>query len=360
MIAELQTPHPATARTGIVGIRLPGHGRTGGTAKLPHQRPLPYPAIEELPSFVTRIDSSKLQPGARHYNGSIARLGGRIFMAYRFESYHAVSYVGICEMDEDWNVLRDELLQPTMRRPDTHFEDPHMATVDGKLVCLVSDVVRDFPATCQQRILLLDPETLGIEREVPCGLGNVNGFEKNWTPFELPEGGLGVVYKQVPRTVARVADLAGFTAPAVPMVPNLPKSTISGRTGPLRVSKGLYLEFVGGHVQLLGNDPQKARGTRYWVGALCFEAKEPYTVVGWTPEPIVWGSEASPTIHNPLAEGGHPICVIPFGAMLDGNEVLVSCGVNDSYIAILRFGIEELIGKMAGNAKSLYSAETFP
>lgn len=354
MIAELTTPNPAARRVGIVGTPIPGHSRAHGLATLPHEMPLPYPAIEELPSFVRRIESGELQPGARHYNGSIARHAGRIFMAYRFETFRAVSHVGLCELDEGFNVLRDVTLCPKLAVPETHIEDPHMASVEGNLVCIVSAVIRGFPSTCQQRILILDPDRMTIAAEVPCALGNVNGFEKNWTPFELPQGGLGVIYKQSPRTVARVGDLAGWVAPEPPMRPQGPEASISGRTGPLRVSDGLFLEFVGGHVRMSGADPQKARGTRYWFGALAFEAKEPFTVVGWTKEPLVWGSEASPTIHNPLPGGGHPICIIPFGAMLDGDDVLLSCGVNDSYIAILRFSVPELIRGMSGSASATF------
>jgi hypothetical protein len=40
--------------------------------------------------------------------------------------------------------------------------------------------------------------------------------------------------------------------------------------------------------------------------------------------------------------------------MLDGHDVVVSCGVNDSYVAILSFNVEELLGKMSGGVTALY------
>lgn len=345
MIAELCTPLPAVAsqKTWMHGPPLPP-GRRELAAGYPSEIALPYPAIEELPSFVRRIESRDLTFGVRHYNGSICRHEDRVFMAYRVESYRAVSRVGICELDRNLDVLRDAVLAPELARPDTQIEDPHLASVGGKLVCIVSNVVRDVISTCQQRVLIVDPDTLGVCAEVEHALGNVNGVEKNWTPFELPDGTLGIVYKQRPHTIARVNDREGWTWEGPDMLPKGDKPTISGRTGPIRLPDGNYLEFVGGHILL----PATARrGTRYWFGALVFEGKAPFRVLRRTPHPLVWASEASPTIFNPLPGGGHPVCILPAGAMLDGPDVLVSCGVNDSYNAVLRFDLEDLLAGMA-------------
>ena len=86
-------------------------------------------------------------------------------------------------------------------------------------------------------------------------------------------------------------------------------------------------------------------------------ATEPFWTLGWTTTPLVWGSEASPTIHNPLPGGGHPICILPAGAMLDGHDVAISCGVNDSYIAILKYGIEDLLGRMTGDVLAKFRGD---
>jgi predicted GH43/DUF377 family glycosyl hydrolase len=345
--AELTTARPAGARTRIGGFPLPGSAafRTKEPGTFPASIELPHPAIEDLPAFVRRVDSAALSPGCRHYNGSICRHLGRIFMAYRFEGYDAVSRVGVCEMDEGFGVLRDRTLEPEID-PEigVQIEDPHMASVAGKLICIVSHVVRSFPPVCRQRILEIDPESLSVAGETPCPLGNVNGIEKNWTPFELPGGELGVVYKQTPRTLARVSDREGWVTPGCPMKPAGTKASVSGRTGPLRIGGGLYLEFVGGHVEF----NQTKRGTRYWFGALVFEDKAPFSVRAHTKEPLAWASEASPTLFNPLPGGGHPVCILPAGAMLEdgGRTVAVSCGVNDSYIAVLRYDIPELLASM--------------
>ena len=154
----------------------------------------------------------------------------------------------------------------------------------------------------------------------------MNGIEKNWVPFELPTGELAIVYKQVPRTIINVGTAEGWTVSDVPMKPKGESCSISCRTGPLRYSATRYIEFVGGHVRTM------YRNTRYWFGALVFEASPPFKVVAWTQEPLVWASEASPTIFNPIPRGGHPVCItLRLALMLDnGDADRRSCGVNDS------------------------------
>jgi hypothetical protein len=265
-------------------------------------------------------------------------------MAYRVESYRAVSRVGICELNALFDVIRDALLAPELTNPETQIEDPHLASVGGKLVCVVSNVVRGVISTCQQRILTVCPDLLTVQGEIQHALGNVNGVEKNWTPFELLDGSLGVVYKQRPRTLARVTDSEGWTCDAPDMLPRGDGATISGRTGPIRLAvAGKYLEFVGGHIKL----PTTARrGTRYWFGAVLFDDAPPFKVIAYTKDPLAWASEASPTIFNPLPGGGHPICILPAGAMRLGDDVFVSCGVNDSYNVVLRFNLGALLADM--------------
>lgn len=335
------------------GPCIPGYEASAADKRYvaPHEIPLPYPAIEALPEFVTRIDSGDLSHGVRHYNGSLARHGAHLFMAYRVESFRGVSSVGICELHpETFEVLRDRLLAPEVSVVETNIEDPHMASVGGKLYVIVSNVVRTFPPVCKQRVFTVNPATMELAEEVSAPFGSLQGIEKNWTPFELPNGGLGVVYKQgtmhpthpCSRMVIEVGTAVGWETPGCAVAPK--ESSLSGRTGPLRLSDGHYLEFVGGHIK------SQHRGARYWFGAVVFEAKSPFKVVAFTAEPLVWASEASPTIFNPLPRGGHPVCILPAGAAWDGNgreNVLISCGVNDSYNVILRFNVAEMRRKMS-------------
>jgi hypothetical protein len=327
---------PIPAPPNLIGAALPVSESKGGILPGPHSISLPYPAIENLPEFAGRIPSVTLTPGARHYNGSICRHQGEIFLAYRVESYSAVSQVGIAQLDEDFRVRRAQVV-PIPCEVDSHIEDPRLCSVSGELFLMVADVrLRPMPI-CQQRLFEIDPVTLEPACEPMLGFGNINGIEKNWTPFQLPSGDVGFVYRQKPRQVVQVSTRKGWTTPEVRIAPE--GSTLSGRTPPLRINEEFYLEFVGGWIR------QATRGGRYWFAAQVFEAKEPFRVVKFS-KVLCWGSEASPTLLSPRPRAGHPICIFPSGAMIEGDYVTVSCGVNDSYIALLRYSIPELLAGM--------------
>ncbi len=301
----------------------------------PHSIALPFPAIESLPEYVGTIDSRALQPGARHFNGSICRHGDGIFMAYRCEQFDAISKVGICELDAGFRVLRDAMV-PIPEEVSAHYEDPRLASIGGRLILQFAHVRFGVPPLCKQRMAVIDPDSFAVVEEIALPFGS-QGIEKNWSPFEMTDGGIGLVYSQKKRLVISVASRAGAWTNHAPVVPQ--GSTLSGRTPPLRISNDSYLEFVGGHM------PCQPRNARYWFGAQLFQAAHPHGVTAFV-GPLVWGTEASMTLFSPRPFAGHPLCIFPSGAMLDGDDVLVSCGVNDSFIAILKFNIKALIAQM--------------
>ena len=301
----------------------------------PHSIALPYPAIEALPEYVCTIDSRALQPAARRFNGSMCRHGDGIFMAYRAEQFDAISKIGICELDSDFRVLRDAVA-PIPEQVSVHYEDPRLASIGGRLILQFAHVRFGVPPLCKQRMVTLDPDDFSVIEEIPIPFGG-HGIEKNWSPFELPNGNIGLVYSQKKRLIIDVVTSAGAWSNRAPMVP--PNSTLSGRTPPLRINNDFYLEFVGGHM------PCQPRNARYWFGAQLFHAEHPFAVATFS-GPLVWGTEASMTLFSPRPFGGHPLCIFPSGAMLAGEDVLVSCGVNDSYIAILKFNLNALIAPM--------------
>ncbi len=326
----------AQAKVAITGP-LYSNNANGPAEIQPHSIALPHPAIEALPEYLGTIDSRLLQPGARHYNGSICRHGSRVFMAYRFEQFNAVSLIGIAELNADFSVIRDQLA-PIPLEDSVHYEDPRLTTVGDNLVLQFAHVRLGVPPVCRQRMAIIGTGRDGFtfEKEIPLTFGG-HGIEKNWSPFELPNGNTGLVYGQKPRLVIEVETRAGHWSHELAPAPE--GSSISGRTPPLRITDGLYLEFIGGHVR------SAHRNTRYWFGAQLFQAGQPHRVVAAT-GPMVWGTEASPTLYSPRPHAGHPLCIFPSGVMIEGEDVIVSCGVNDSYIALLRYNLTELLAKM--------------
>lgn len=344
-----QNPYPSTEpppKTIVSSgfLKMPMSSKPA--AAQPHAIPLPYPAVEDLPEFAGNIDSSQLQPAARHYNATIASFGGHTYMAYRFETFEAVSKIGLCELNSEFAVIADKELDipPEVA---THYEDPRMTAVGESLILTFAHVKLGVPPICRQRMIVLgsidrpDFDAIGCKGNVDAPFGNIAGIEKNWVPFELPNGSIGLVYSQKPRLVIDVPTKAGYWSQECTKTP--PQSSLSGRTPPLRISPTHYLEFVGGHI------PIQSRAARYWFGAQLFSVDQPHRVVRATPEPLVWGTEASMTIFSPRPFAGHPCCILPGGIIRDGTNgenVVISCGVNDSYIALLRYNLASLVEKM--------------
>ena len=302
-----------------------------------HEIALPYPPVEEHPNFLGRIHSGSLVPGVRHYNPSICRHGLAVYMAYRVESYSAVSRVAICELNSEFAVKRTSVVPLPQTPGDCHWEDPRLCSAGGKLYLMAAYIRLVVPPICQQRLFEIDPFTFEPDAEIPLSFGKLGGIEKNWSPFELEDEKVGFVYSQRPRMVVEAESKVGHESAGVALAP--PASSLSGRTGPLRIG-GSYLEFVGGWIRI------PVRAGRYWFTAKLIRGKAPYDVIGYIPAPLAWGSEASPTIFSPRPHGGHPCCVFPAGSMIEGSDIIVSLGVNDSYCCLMRFGISDLLSKM--------------
>jgi hypothetical protein len=302
-----------------------------------HEIRIEHPPVEESPHFLARIDPRDLVPAARCYNPSICRHQGRLIMAYRAESYTAVSKVAYATLDSELRVTGCGFIGLPNEVGDCHWEDPRLVEIGGRLHLMAAYIRLQIPPVCQQKLFILDSATFQPVDEILMSFGKLGGIEKNWTPFETQGGRAAFVYSQRPRMIVEVQSKAGHDAAAVPIGPA--GTSLSGRTPPVRHGAH-YLEFVGGWVRI------PVRTGRYWFGAQLFEADPPHRVVKYTPEPLCWGSEASPTIHSPRPQAGHPCCVFPAGAVIEGEDVIVSVGVNDSYCCLMRFNLAELVGKM--------------
>lgn len=303
-----------------------------------HEIKISHPPIEANPAFVGRIESRDLQAGVRHYNPSICRHKGRLLMAYRFESFTAVSRIGLAVLDEEFRVVRDSLLLLPEEPKDVHWEDARLCEAGGRLFIIAAFIRLVVPPICQQRLFEVDADASVAIREIPLGFGKIGGIEKNWSPFAMADGELAFVYQQKPRLVVEVYSRRGHESAGVPIAPR--GASLSGRSPLARVGEH-YLEFVGGWVR------EDIRGGRYWYGAQLVRGEAPFDVVKYLPEPLAWGSEASPTIHSPRPRGGHPVCLFPSGAVVEGGgDVLLSVGVNDSYCVLMRYNIADLIAAM--------------
>lgn len=334
---QLVTDHTKSSQIGHYDLtRLPAGGLV-----------LKYPAIEVLPEFLKRIPNESLHPACRCFNASLCRApDGRLVMAYRVELFNAMNSIAIARiMPVSLSVACSIPIEFPKEEgiSGVHWEDPHLAVVGGKLLLMVSWVKFGCPSICRQRLFVLDQDGFFIIEEIALAYGRaLEGHpEKNWLPFETPEGGIAILYDQRPWQVIEHPSATGHITPGL-IGWRMPGKRLNGRTPPIKMPGGhMYLTFFGGHVK------HEYRGTRYFMGALVFSSDRPYGIVLATPEPLCWGSEASPTLLSARPASGHPCCIYPSGAVIQGEEAIVSCGVNDSYNVFLRYRLTDLLAKMS-------------
>jgi hypothetical protein len=177
-----------------------------------------------------------------------------------------------------------------------------------------------------QRLAKLSPK-LETERVVDIHYaGNFTRSEKNWQFFSH-DGHIHFVYSVSPHIVVKIDDNGQVlkewvTKPKV----FWPHGTLSGGTPPVRV--GGYVSFAHSYV------PMKERNRLYSFAAYEFEAQPPFEITRIT-EPLMWGDPDELTLPNPSVEWWLPVVVFPVGALKTAQGWKLSCGVNDSFDAII-------------------------
>ncbi len=277
----------------------------------------------------------------RHYNPSICSFGGRLLCAYRVQDVEGHSSLGICRLNAKLQPIDDRaLVIPAPAR--AHLEDPRLIEVDGRLllfVCQIDYTTHDWKTGFLLRCFELDPATLqpGSERPLPFGKNGQGACEKNWMPFALPAGGLGLVYSLRPHIIIHAATGEKYTTPGIE---RWKWGTLSGRTNAIALDDGSFLAVIGGHVV------DEKRKSLYWAGAYRFSPQAPHAIFGITREPLFWASERTAALLNPFDPNWNPIVVFPAGLMREKGNLLVSLGVNDSFCDFLRLDLEKVLGSM--------------
>lgn len=292
------------------------------------------PALCMHPGFIRRYDFPPTLEAVRHYNPSIVEHRGGILMAWRIQDSAGYSRIVASRLTKNLNIVRQVDIQIDAPAK-AHIEDPRLILIQGKLHLLVAQVVYGATYKFILRAFILD-EDLQPSEEIPLPYGQ-NGVktEKNWIPFELPSGSLGLVYSIAPQHV--VIDTATGEHFRTPGVERWRWGTISGRTNAIRLSSGSYLAFIGGHV------PHPRRRSLYWAGAYLFSGDAPHAIIGVSSSPLLWASPQDPAIVNPFDDTWNPLCVFPAGLVRSGGDVLVSLGLNDSYCCLLRWNLEDIM-----------------
>lgn len=301
-----------------------------------------HPAVELHPRFLKRFDFEPTPEAMRSYNPALCRFGKVIVMAWRVQNDRGLSSVLISALGKDHR-RSGKTVKVAIEAPEkTHVEDPRLCVIEGELLLFVVTVLHGASFAFKQRCFVLGPDYQPV-REIPLPYGkNGNGtHEKNWMPFALPSGKLGLVYRIGHEHV--VIDTSTGTVHRSPGVTKWRWGTMSGRSNAVLLPDGKrYLALIGGHQE------HAKRHSEYWFGAYTFSAEAPHQILSLSREPIMWASDRTPAIVNPFDAHWNPICIFPAGLVLEKDLALVSVGLNDSYCALMQFPLSELLANHVG------------
>jgi len=154
--------------------------------------------------------------------------------------------------------------------------------------------------------------------------------EKNWTMFEL-NSKLYFIYKFSPHTVVET-NLFGEIITEYITHENSSflwsYGDIRLSTNPVKVGN-YFFSFFHSHVLV---DGQRV----YFVGWYKFEANPPFRIIEVSNKPIVAANDSRQNLRKKF-EDYNPLCVFPMGAILDGDKITMSAGINDQECAIFEF-----------------------
>lgn len=302
------------------------------------------------PSIYAQIPAVQVPPGPfmpaspRHWNMGLLRYKGRLWGSVRYHlprehaSRCAVALVPIDKATFQPTALFQHLNLPTVVG-DEHFEDARLFMFNGQPHLSFTQMTGYQPGVdyaCimkYARLKLLGNRWLIEEVFWPkFGANNGSKKEKNWAFFEHDKA-LHCVYSDGPnRKVIRLEGekvVAEYDSPAA----TWPWGVIRGGAPPVLMADGQWLAVF--HSSLATEEAPHF--VRYYGGAYTFEAKPPFRITAISSRPIIAGSEADGHGMDPrYAAGWKPFVVFPCGCVPDGDDFLVSMGVNDWQCAVGR------------------------
>lgn len=308
------------------------------------------------PSIYSQIEAVQVPPGPfmkpspRHWNPGLLRYKGRLWMSVR---YHlGVEHASRCATA--LVPLDKATLQPTapaqhLNLPgivgDEHFEDARLFMFNGAPHISYTQMTGYRPGvdySCHIRYarLKLNGNRWLIEEvfHPQYGRNGGSGKEKNWAFFEHA-GALHAVYSDQPKRIvirldgSRVVDQYE-SEPAI-----WPWGTIRGGAPPIPFETGKMMAIFHSSIPT----EEAPHFVRYYGAAYVFEAKPPFRLLAVSSKPLMAGSEADGHGIDPrFSAGWKPFVVFPCGCVPDGENFLVSLGVNDWQCAVGKLTPQQL------------------
>ena len=313
---------------------------------LPGPRPpVPGPSELLLPGRVAKLPCP-IGPGADAgywFNPGLVEAWGKTWLVPRCN--RQPSFLGIAELDEH---LRPGTLRPLFQLSDACIAEDPRAIFDGRNVIIYyvgidharnpncsmfrAVVNERLEVTEQQRLLFVDPWE--SHRAVLAAFGISQ--QKNWTPF-LQDGREFCIYSHSPLTILERTAAGQMTlAYRTPCGLHWPYGSIRGGTPPVWHDGHWYEWFHSSRLEF--PDGPKSQVNVYHVGVLVFDRE--FRPLAMTAEPLLSGRASQYT--EPWNPGGRISACFPCGAVVRGDEWLVSYGWLDSEVRIAEIPLAEV------------------
>lgn len=259
------------------------------------------------------------------YNGTIAQVGDKMWIAFR--------------KDEDDLGLRGSiwmgpLNMKTLRckreyRILSGAEDPRFFWFNGELYIGYvhspsgkNSFVHAQAAYCK----VIDVKTVADVRIIKTG----KRTEKNWTFFEY-KGRLMAHYMVTPQIVFDVETRQSWKTPGMN---EWVWGWAHGGTSPIRIEEG-YLCLFQSHLWMPKHRSTphflRAISRVYFVGAMLFSGEPPFEILKYSKTPIDFGKW-----HK-----------MPFGLVREGDDLLITYGVNDCETMFKKMKLKELLDSLS-------------
>lgn len=294
-------------------------------------RVLPPPSWHQ---GVLTYDHTTLYPGlpGKRFNPSvIAWEGGYVFC---WRDGWKGSDLWACRMGKDFRPVGDAVKLDIVH-PDANYgrEDPQLYVHDGQLEVALVGVLGHGGRVTQTHVLYakLNADLTVSRVFAPKAPGvHPNQWQKNWQWFSWG-GERYAVYSISPHRVLRVCgDWCGWLPDTQPPF-QWPGGEMRGGASPVRVGDEYWCFF---HDRVKG----RAGRDQYRVGLYTFEAKPPFRVQRYIPHPIL----AADPLTQPAAERNYCDVLFPRGAVRDGADWVLSCGVHDRFTELHRLSAANL------------------
>jgi predicted GH43/DUF377 family glycosyl hydrolase len=297
-----------------------------------------------------QVTGNHMKVSPRHWNAGLLKHKGRLAMCYRYHlglehASRCATAMVFLDRKTHQPLGPSQHLNLPSEYGGTHFEDARLFTFLGEPYISYTAMWNYTPGVdynCVMRYskLKLIGSRWTIEDTWQPKFGNNHGRskEKNWIFFEH-EKELYCIYQDHPtRKVLKLKGekvVAEYESPA----PAWEWGEIRGGTPPVPYGKNQMLAVF--HSSLATEDAPHYR--RYYGAAYTFDAKPPFAVTSISLKPIMSGSEEDNHGFDPrYSAGWKPFIPFPCGLVPDGDEWLVSLGVNDWQCAVGRIGEKDL------------------